>query len=132
MRKKLKPNLNLEEIQQLLIDTVVEMYDAGFSMRGIGTELSLSQMKVRKILITAGAYTSERCEEIQDYYKNGYRVEEIAEICHMTQSSVYSYLAYETVIYNLEEKSVNADRQARYRERKKQNTMSRKPEISGS
>lgn len=129
MRKKLKPDLNLEEIQQSFIDQVVELYDSGVSMRNIGTQLSLSQMKVRKILITAGAYTSERCDEINDYYQNGYSVEEIAEIFHMTKSSVYSYLAYETVIYNLEEKSVNADRQARYRERKKQNLAIEKTEI---
>ena len=50
MRKKLKPDLNLEEIQQSLIDQVVELYDSGLSMRNIGTQLSLSQMKVRKIL----------------------------------------------------------------------------------
>lgn len=129
MRKKLKPDLNLEEIQQSLIDQVVELYASGMSMRNIGTQLSLSQMKVRKILITAGAYTSERCDEINDYYQNGYSVEEIAEIFRMTKSSVYSYLAYETVIYNLEEKSVNADRQARYRERKKQNVTIEKIEI---
>ena len=60
MRKKIKPDLNLEEIQQSLIDQVVELYASGMSMRNIGTQLSLSQMKVRKILITAGAYTSER------------------------------------------------------------------------
>ena len=58
MRKKIKPDLNLEEIQQSLIDQVVELYASGMSMRNIGTQLSLSQMKVRKILITAGAYTS--------------------------------------------------------------------------
>ena len=70
MRKKLKPDLNLEEIQQSLIDQVVELYASGMSMRNIGTQLSLSQMKVRKILITAGAYTSERCDEINDYVDN--------------------------------------------------------------
>lgn len=129
MRKKLKPDLNLEEIQQSLIDQVVELFDSGLSMRKIGTQLSLSQMKVRKILITAGTYTSERCDEVNDYYQNGYSVEEIAKIFHMTKSSVYSYLAYETVIYNLDEKSVNADRQARYRERKKQNITIERPEI---
>lgn len=129
MRKKLKPDLNLEEIQRVLIEKVVELYNSGLSMRKIGIQLSLSQMKVRKILITAGAYTSQRCVEIQDYYRNGYGVEEIAEIFHMTKSSVYSYLSYETVIYNLDEKSVNADRQARYRERKKQSTIINKPVI---
>ena len=50
MRKKLKPDLNLEEIQQSLIDKVVGLYTSGMSMRNIGTQLSLSQMKVRKIL----------------------------------------------------------------------------------
>ena len=41
MRKKIKPDLNLEEIQQSLIDQVVELYASGMSMRNIGTQLSL-------------------------------------------------------------------------------------------
>ena len=60
LRKKLKPDLNLEEIQRVLIEKVVELYNSGLSMRKIGIQLSLSQMKVRKILITAGAYTSQK------------------------------------------------------------------------
>ena len=32
MRKKIKPDLNLEEIQQSLIDQVVELYASGMSV----------------------------------------------------------------------------------------------------
>lgn len=129
MRKKLKPDLNLEEIQQSVIDEVVSQFQSGMSMRKIATGLSMSAMKVRKILITAGAFTSQQQKNIEELYKGGYNIEEIADIFHMSQSSVYSYLAYETVMYNLDEKSVNADRQARYRERKKQNLKVEKPKV---
>ena len=43
----------------------------------------------------------------------------MAEFLNTSMANVYSYLPYYTVIYNMDEKSVGADRQARYRERKK-------------
>lgn len=129
MRKKLKPDLNLEEIQQSVIDEVTGLYKFNLSMRKISEKLSISPMKIRKILITAGVYTSKMQADINELYRNGYNIEEIANTFHMSKSNVYSYLPYETVIYNMKERSVNADKQARYRERKKNNISVEKPEI---
>lgn len=39
---------------------------------------------------------------------------EIAEILNTTPANVNSYLPYERIIYRMEERSVEADRQARY------------------
>lgn len=129
MRKKLKPDLNLEEIQQSLINETVELYNSGLSLRKTAEKLSMSPMKVRKILLTAGVYTSSRQKDIKELYDAGYSIEEIAEIFHVSISNVYTYLPYESVIYNMKEKSVNAERQARYRQRKKNNITIEKPEI---
>lgn len=126
---KKKPNLNLEEIQQSMIDEVVELFQSNNSIRKIAASLSISPIKVRKILITAGVYTSSSQKDIEELYRGGYSIEEIADILHMSKANVYSYLPYEKVIYNMPEKSVNADRQARYRERKKQNIKVEKPEV---
>ena len=76
-------------------------------------------MKLRKILITDGVYENEMSREIQSMYERGMPIEEIARVEGMTASNVYAYLPYEKIIYNLEQKSVNADRQKRYRERQK-------------
>lgn len=121
MRKKLKPDLNLEEIQQSLINETVELYNSGLSLRKTAEKLSISPMKVRKILLTAGVYTSAMHKGIKELYDAGYSINEIANIFHMSTSNVYNYLPYESVIYNMKEKSVNADRQYRYRQRKKNN-----------
>lgn len=58
MRKKLKPDLNLEEIQQSLINETVELYNSGLSLRKTAQKLSMSPMKVRKTLLTACVYSS--------------------------------------------------------------------------
>ena len=117
MRQKLKPNQNLDAVQSDLIETVCNLYSFGKSVRTVAKSMELSPMKVRKILITAGAYSTDLSTEIGELWKDGKTVGEIAEILSMTPANVNSYLPYERIIYNMDEKSVNADRQARYRER---------------
>lgn len=117
MRQKLKPDYDPEAIRSDLIDTVCYSYSSGQSIRTVAKTLELSPMKVRKILITAGAYSTELSTEIGELFKDGKNVGEIAEMLNMTPANVNSYLPYERIIYNMEEKSVNADRQQRYRDR---------------
>ncbi|MBR6873994.1 MAG: hypothetical protein IKN17_10880 [Ruminococcus sp.] len=76
-------------------------------------------MKVRKILITAGVYSNDLVRQIGELHKEGKSISEIAALLKMTKANVNSYLPYDGVIYNMEERSVAADRQARYRKRKK-------------
>lgn len=66
-------------------------------------------MKLRKILITDGIYEYEMSREIRSMYERGIPIEEIARIEGMKVSNVYAYLPYEKIIYNLDQKSVNAD-----------------------
>lgn len=119
MKPKLKPGQNLESIQSDLIETVCSNYTNGVSIRALAKKMKMSPMKVRKILITGHAYATDLSIEINDLWKDGKTVEEIAEILSMTTSNVNSYLPYERIIYNMDERSVEADRQARYRARKK-------------
>lgn len=94
------------------------VYRACSSIRSAARELKISPMKLRKILITEGIYDNALSREIWTMYKGGMSVEEIAEAERMTVSNVYSYLPYEKIIYKMDQKSVNADRQQRYRDRK--------------
>ena len=117
MRKKLKPELDLESVQSDLIETVCNSYTQGKSVRALAKQMEMSPMKVRKILITGNVYSTDLSTEIDALYKDGKTVGEIAELLNTTPANVNSYLPYERIIYNMEERSVEADRQARYRER---------------
>lgn len=123
MRPKLKPNYDPEKIKTELIDVVCAAYEAGSSLRAVAKIFGISAMKVRKILITGGAYTNDLVRQIGELYREGKTVDEIAALLKMTRANVNSYLPYEGVIYNMEERSVAADRQARYRKRKKERSQ---------
>ena len=56
MRNRLKPNLNLETIQHQLLENIVTEYNKTGSINKTAKSLELSNMKVRKALITAGVY----------------------------------------------------------------------------
>lgn len=119
MRKRYKPEQDLESIQSDLIETVCSGYQNGVSVRSLAKDMGMSPMKTRKILITGGVYSTDLSTEISELYKDGKTVGEIALLLNMTTSNVNSYLPYERIIYNMDERSVEADRQQRYRDRKK-------------
>ena len=119
MRQKLKPDLDLEFIQYDLIETICNSYKPGVSLRSLAKKFELSVMKVRKILITGGVYSTELSTEIDALWRDGKTASEISVLLGTTVANVNSYLPYGRIIYNMEERSVEADRQARYRERKR-------------
>lgn len=109
-----------EEIQKEFMEQCVDVFNGSGSIRQAAKSLGISPMKLRKILITAGAFDSEMSEEIRRMDEAGKTIEEIAEIQHMSKACVYSYLPYRTVLYNLPEKSKEAQRQKKYRNNKKE------------
>ena len=123
MRPKLKPNFAPEKIKAELIKAVCEEYSSSSSLRTVAKDFGISAMKVRKILITGGAYTNDLVRQIGELHRDGKSVSEIAALLKMTRANVNSYLPYEGVIYNMEERSVAADRQDRYRKRKKEKSQ---------
>ena len=129
MKPQLKPGFDPEEVQADLIETVCNSYTHGKSVRALAKEMELSPMKVRKILITGHAYSTDTSTEIGELYKDGKTVGEIAAILGCSVANVNSYLPYERIIYRMEERSVEADRQARYRERKKTGIEQPKKEV---
>ena len=101
-----------------------ELLDAGIKM---------STSKIKKILISGGCWSTERSREVQEYYKRftltvaegGEGMTEadaIKEISHQLGISVVTVsvnLPYSNVVYKLENKSSNARRCERYKERKR-------------
>lgn len=100
-------------------------------LKSMGIELSSS--KIRKILISGGCWTTERSREIAELFEiftaskdgGGYGLPEdmatkkIAEVLEVSLVTVNVNLPYQNVVYKLENRSRNAIRCARYKERKK-------------
>lgn len=80
-------------------------------------EFGITPMKVRKLLIVGGYYDTESFRTIATLREAGLNVEQIAAKTGKKEITVRSYLPIERVIYKLDERSVNADRLVRFKER---------------
>ena len=89
------------------------------SIRSVAKDFNLSRTKVRKILVTLGVIKSKLTEKALALKKCGMGIEEIADELGCSMATVSTYLPYDTVIYNGEEKSPGAIRHEKYRERNK-------------
>lgn len=80
--------------------------------------IDLSTAKIRKILITGGCWSTERSREVARMYKKHGSISLVAKELGLTTELVTMYLPYKKVVYDMEEKSGNAKRIERWRERK--------------
>ena len=120
-RTKKKPNYNPENIMKELLNEVSALYvesEECLSIRQLADEFGMTPLKIRKLLITAGVFSSDVCDQVLDLFRSGKSVPEIQKITGLSRASVHSYLPYSKVIYNAEEISLNAERIRLYRERK--------------
>lgn len=103
-----------------LITSVVRLYEQGLSIKAISRHLRISEQKARKILITAGGWSSPLSAKIQSLQKEGKSIDEIAEIIGISHNAVISYLPYDRGMQNAEYPSINAIRIRQCREKRKE------------
>ncbi len=82
-------------------------------------QFGITSLKARKILITAGVYSTAVSREVQDLYRRGRSVAEIGRMLNLSRASVHSYLPYSKMIYKMDRLSTTAERELLYRKRKK-------------
>ena len=80
-------------------------------------KFNLPTAKIRKLLIAGGKYNTAMYRKINELHKAGLTVEEISLQLGKSINTVKSYLNYEKVIYNLPERSKNALRIQRFKNR---------------
>ena len=73
---------------------ILEQYRLSQSIKGVAAVLNISEQTVRRTLITAGLYTSERAKRIQQLYVAGMPTKDIAELLKISTSTVSSYIPY--------------------------------------
>lgn len=77
--------------------------------------IKLSTAKIRKILITGGCWNTERSREVAELYERYQSIPRVAAELDITTALVSTYLPYQKVVYDLEDKSGNAKRVARWK-----------------
>ena len=98
-------------------ETWLEIMEDDPTISETAEEFGVTPMKVRKLLITGGCYDTELYRKIKQLRGKGLTVDQIAVATMKKPVTVRSYLPYERVIYNLEERSVNADKLQRFKQK---------------
>ena len=88
------------------------------SLSYVAESLGISKPKARKLLITAGYYSTALSRQIQELQREGLRISEIMERTGLGQTSVHCYLPYSKGAYNLENPTLYAEQGRLYRKRK--------------
>lgn len=125
-RPKKKPNYNPEQVTQEFMSAVADAFgsyddrddDTAPGLNMVAAEFGITSLKARKLLITAGVYSTALSRQIAKLHSDGAKIEQIMKITGLSRASVHSYLPYTKIPYNLAELSANAERIRLFRERR--------------
>ena len=92
--------------------------DTAPGLNAVAVEFGITALESRKLLITAGVYSTALSRQIAKLHSDGAKIEQIMKITGLSRASVHSYLPYTKIPYNLAELSANAERIQLYRERR--------------
>ena len=84
----------------------------------VANALQITPIKVRKMLITAGYYSTAMSRKVQALQDEGYSVREIMEETGLKKASVNGYLPYTKGAYKLESPTLYAEQGRLFRSRK--------------
>ena len=125
-KKDSNPSLSMEQLINKAVELFQEPYDDRDerdadlpSLRAVADQLDTTILRTRKILITAGYYSTETSRLVQELEAEGKTETEIMEITRLRRASVNSYLPYRKLAFNLDQKTANADRHRLFRRRMK-------------
>lgn len=127
-RQKNKKN-NKEELSQQVLEAVTYAYlnptedtadeNGHAQLKLLAEDFGITPIKVRKMLITSGAYQTVTSINVNSLYKSGKSVKEIQAATGLSPASICGYLPYRKTVYNLEESTCVAERLRKFRKRRK-------------
>ena len=126
-RSKKKPNYNPDHVMQEFMAAVADAFgsyddreDTTFpGLNAVAAEFGITALKARKLLITAGVYSTALSRQVMELHDGGTKIDQIMKLTGLSRASVHSYLPYTKIPYKLDDLSANAERIRLYRERKK-------------
>ena len=102
-----------------LYQRVIDSYQELGSIIAVRMRLHISEVKIRRVLITEGLWSSKTSRQIRSLSDKGMTVQEIAETLNTTQKAVEAYMPYRRGSYVDGEQSAAASRCESYRRRMK-------------
>lgn len=120
------PESAMDELLNRAVTLFIEPYDDRDerkpdlpSLRSVAEALGTTILRTRKLLITAGYFSTETARTVQEMTDKGYTIEEIIDETGLKRASINSYLPYKNLAFNLDQTTVNADRHKVFRRRVK-------------
>ena len=125
-RPKKKPNYDPDQVMQEFMAALADAFGSYDDREGktfpslniVAAEFGMTALKARKLLITAGVYSTALSRQVMELYDGGMEISRIMKLTGLSRASVHSYLPYIKIPYKLNELSANAERIRLYRERK--------------
>ena len=128
-RPKKKPNVDIKaEIAEMVsraCELLIEPFDDRKvrddslpSMNSVAEEMGVTIIKLKRLLITGGFYSSATSRAVQEKVARGMSMDQICEELNIRPASFYANIPYSKGAYNLNEPSLCSDQNVRYRERK--------------
>lgn len=99
---------------------IIDSYAATNSLRKTSAECGVSIQVVRRVLATAGIYSSDLTEDINRLYNAGMSAEDISKRLGVRTKSVINHLPYTRTSYTIGGKTKNAENIANWRKTKKE------------
>ena len=127
-RPKKKPDYDrekeIEAFQARAVELFGEPYDDRIersedapSIRDVANAMNTTPLRVRKMLVTAGVYSTKLSRKVQSLYEDGCSIQQIMDETGLKRASVHAYLPYVKGNYNLPDSTLNAERKRVFRKR---------------
>lgn len=127
-RPRKRPDYDHDKSVQEVVDKAVSLFGKPYddreyrdpsepSVNFVAKEMHSTLVRARKLLITAGYFSTETSRTIKRMSDEGMKIADIADKIGLSIPVVYSYLPYQRGAYNLEEKTLNAERMQRIKVR---------------
>lgn len=95
------PNIDISNNKSIDIDEIIRGYNCGMTLTEIASYNNLGLQKVRKILITAGVFSSDLYDKIKDLRQLDKSDWEIMDLLDISKKTLSSYTPYKKGLYNL-------------------------------
>lgn len=105
--------------EQDLYQAILADYENTQSIKQTAENLRTNTIKVRRVLITEGLWSSKTSIAVGELHAKGYSTAEIAKELFISEKNVQSYLPYTKGAYGGGSKNDDAERAAKYRSRKR-------------
>ena len=103
---------------EILYQQIIEEYENDQSIASIAKKLHTTQVRVQRVLITEGLWTSRRTKQVADLRNLGLTVPEISEELGIDEKTVQTYLPYSRGQYGTKATD-DSERSREYRDRMK-------------